>query len=104
MKLTGRNVRTTPSGEPSTGGLLGGCGPGPTRAGTLGRVSLSPVRYPFLRNIPREKRGSEPKRENSRLLAEFELLENLLVTLNGGILQVIKQAAALGDHPEETAA
>ena len=45
--------------------------------------------------------GSQPE---TVLLAEIELLEETFITVAGGALEVIQQAAAFGHHHEETAA
>lgn len=54
-------------------------------------------------------RGLVPSRPNpgatvSRLLAKVEFFENDLVTVSRRVLEIIKKAAALGDHLQETAA
>ena len=59
----------------------------------------------FLRNShwKQELRERRKGNESIPLLAQIQLLENRLVTLGRGILEVIKKTAARGNHLEKAA-
>ena len=66
---------------------------------------LMKPRLPSLKQGFWKALGSDyPVRGNEALFADLELFDDLLVTLDGAVLQVIQKTAALGHHLEKAAA